>query len=177
MPDNDVAEIDAATMNVTRYFSNVGTVNLGIAVRPTTGDLFVGNTDARNLVQFETNLRGHIVDNRVTRILMPGGGVEAFDLNPSIDYTVLPNLQAKATALAQPAGVVFEPTGNFLYVAAFGTDRVARLDVNGNVISHIEIGPSAGSAVNPRTKRGPRGLALSRNGSHLYVLNRQRARS
>ena len=172
MPDNDVAEIDVSTMAVARYFSGVGTVNLGLAVRPTTGDLFVANTEARNLVQFETNLRGHIVDNRVTRILMPGGGVNSFDLNPAVDYAVLPNLQAKAEALAQPAAVVFEPTGNSLYVAAFGTDRVARLDVNGNVVSRIEVGPATGSSVNPRTKRGPRGLALSRTGQHLYVSNR-----
>jgi YVTN family beta-propeller protein len=172
MPDNDVAEIDVATLSVTRYFSRVGTINLGIAVRPTTGDLYVANTNARNLVQFETNLRGHIVDNRVTRIVMPGGATEEFDLNPSIDYTVLPNSQAKALALAQPAALMFDPTGNFLYVAAFGTDRVAVLDVNGNVISRIEIGPSTGSTVNPRTKRGPRGLALSMSGLYLYVSNR-----
>lgn len=172
MPDNDVVEIDVATMSVVRYLSGVGTINLGLAVRPTTGDLYVGNTDARNLVQFETNLRGHIVDNRVTRILMPGGAVTPFDLNPSVDYSVLPNLQAKAEALAQPAAMSFEPTGNFLYVAAFGTDRVARLDVNGNVVSRIEIGPATGSGVDPRTKRGPRGLAVSRTGQYLYVLNR-----
>jgi YVTN family beta-propeller protein len=172
MPDNDVVEIDVATLSVTRYFSQVGTVNLGIAVRPTTGDLYVGNTDARNLVQFETSLRGHIVDNRVTRIVMPGGATTAFDLNPSIDYSVLPNLQAKAVALAQPTAMLFEPTGNFLFVAAFGTDRVARLDVNGNIISRIEIGPSTGATVNPKTKRGPRGLALSRSGLYLYVSNR-----
>src|SRR5439155_26365981 len=68
MPDNDVAEIDAASLTVTRYFPRVGTVNLGIAVRPTTGDLYVANTDARNLVRFETGVRGHIVDSRCTRV-------------------------------------------------------------------------------------------------------------
>ena len=130
------------------------------------------NTNPRNLVQFETNLRGHIVDSRVTRILIPGGATTAFDLNPSIDYAVLPNSQAKAVALAQPTAMVFEPTGNFLYVAAFGTDRVAQVDVNGNVVSRIEIRPVGRATVNPRTKRGPRGLALGQNGQHLYVLNR-----
>ena len=172
LPDNDVAEIDVATLSVSRYFSQVGTVNLGIAIRPSTGDLYVANTDARNLVQFETNLRGHIVDNRVTRIVMPGGATTDFDLNPFVDYSVLPNSQAKAQALAQPTAMLFDPTGNFLYVAAFGTDRVAQLDVNGNIISRIEIGPSTGATVNPKTKRGPRGLALSRSGLYLYVSNR-----
>ena len=55
MPDNDVAEIDTATLQVTRYFPHVGTLNLGIAVQPSTGDLFVTNTDARNMVHFEPN--------------------------------------------------------------------------------------------------------------------------
>ena len=168
MPDNNVAEIDVATHGVTRYFSRVGTVNLGIAVRPTTGDIYVANTDARNLARFEPNLRGHIVDNRVTRILMPTGSVEAFDLNPEIDYSVLPNPAAKATALAQPTAIAFDPTGTLLYVAAFGTDRLAAVDVNGNVVSRINIG----SATGPRDKRGPRGIAVSSGGRHVYVLNR-----
>jgi YVTN family beta-propeller protein len=168
MPDNDVVEINVATQTVARYFSGVGTINLGLAVRPTTGDLFVANTESRNLVRFETALRGHLVDNRITRISVAGGLVTAFDLNPNIDYNVLPNPAALATALAQPTSVVFEPNGNFLYVAAFGTDRVARVSVNGEVLSRIQIG----NAQNSRQKRGPRGLVLKANASRLYVLNR-----
>lgn len=172
MPDNDVVEIDAATLNVTRYFSRVGTINLGIAARPGTGDIYVANTNARNLVRFEPNVRGHIVDNRITRISVQSGTIDAFDLNPAVDYSVLPNSQAVATALAQPAAIVFEPSGNSLYVAAFGTDRIARLDSNGNVLSRIEVGPATGTSVDPRNKRGPRGLAISSNGQYLYVFNR-----
>jgi YVTN family beta-propeller protein len=172
MPDNDVVEIDTATLSVTRYFSGLGTINLGIAVRPVSGDIYVANTDAQNLVQFEPNLRGHLVNNRVTRVSLPGGVINAFDLNPGVDYSVLPNSQARATALAQPTAAIFEPTGNFLYVAAFGTDRVARLDVNGNVLARIEVGPATGASVDPRNKRGPRGLAMSASGQYLYVLNR-----
>lgn len=172
MPDNDVVEIDAASLSVTRYFSRAGTINLGLAVQPVSGDLYVTNTDARNLIRFEPNLRGHVVDNRLTRISVADGTVTAFDLNVSLDYTLLPNLAAKATALAQPAAAVFEPGGNFLYVAAFGTDRVARVDGGGQVLSRIEIGPATGSTVAPRTKRGPRGLALNAVTARLYVLNR-----
>ncbi|MDB6064739.1 MAG: hypothetical protein JWR26_947, partial [Pedosphaera sp.] len=73
MPDNDVAEIDVATLSLSRYFTNVGTVNLGIAINPASGDLFVANTDARNLTRFEPNVRGHIVTNRVTRINITSG--------------------------------------------------------------------------------------------------------
>jgi YVTN family beta-propeller protein len=172
MPDNDVVEIDAQTLAITRYFPGVGTVNLGLAVNPRSGDLFVANTDARNLVRYEPNVRGHVVDNRLTRIAVADGTVKWFDLNPGIDYSMLPNPSAQVTALAQPAASVFDSGGEFLYVAAFGTDRIARVDTNGNVLARIETGPSSGSVVNPRTKRGPRGLALNAAAQRLYVLNR-----
>ena len=74
MPDNDVVEIDPATLAVSRYFSRVGTVNMGLAVHPVSGDVFVANTDARNLVRFEPNVRGHVVDNRVSRIAVARRG-------------------------------------------------------------------------------------------------------
>jgi YVTN family beta-propeller protein len=172
MPDHDVVELDALSLTITRYFSGVGTVNLGLAVHPRSGDLFVANTEARNLVHFEPGVRGHTVDNRLTRIAVAEGTATAFDLNPGLDYSVLPNPAAQETALAQPAALVCDPGGGFLYVAAFGTDRIARVGTNGEVLARIEVGPSVGAAVNPRTKRGPRGLALHAAGQRLYVLNR-----
>jgi YVTN family beta-propeller protein len=172
MPDNDVVEIDAESLSVSRYFSRIGTINLGLAVQPATGDLYVANTDARNLVRFETRVRGHIVDSRITRIAVEDGTVTPFDLNPTMDYTILPNPEAKAIALAQPAAVVFDPKGSFLYVAAFGTDRVARVSADGQVLARIEIGAVKGSAADPKNKRGPRGLALNAKSQRLYVLNR-----
>jgi len=73
MPDNDVVEIDVATLAISRYFTQVGTVNLGLAVRRVNGDLYVANTDARNLTHFEPNVRSHSVDNRLTRIAVGSG--------------------------------------------------------------------------------------------------------
>jgi len=172
LPDYDVVEIDTDSLSVKRYFSRVGTINFGIAVRPTNGDLFVANTEARNRIRFEPNLRGRPVDNRVTRIETSGGAVSPFDLNPGIDHSRFPSPADKRVALAQPTAVVFDPSGNSLHVAAFGTDRVARMDVFGNVLSRIEIGPAVDTAVDPRTKRGPRGLALHPAARRLYVLNR-----
>jgi DNA-binding beta-propeller fold protein YncE len=171
MPDNDVAELNANTQSVVRYVPRVGTVNLGLAVQPSSGNLYVVNTEARNLVRFEPNLRGHFVDNRVTRITTTGT-VTAVDLNPGIDYAVLPNATARSSALAQPTDIVFEPSGTHAWVAAFGTDRVARIDANGAVVSRVEVGPSTGATFNPRTKRGPRGLALHGASGTLYVVNR-----
>jgi YVTN family beta-propeller protein len=175
IPDNDVAEIDTDTLAVTRYFKGVGTVNFALAVRPNSGDIYVCNTDARNLTRFEPSVRGNLVSNRVSRINVTNGTVAHYDLNAGIDYAVMPNLAARSNALAQPTAIVFGPSGNNAYVAAFGTDRVGRMDANGSVTDVIEIGPpsAAGAAADPRNKKGPRGLALGPPGSQrLYVLNR-----
>lgn len=175
MPDNDVVAINAGPApSIARYFSGVGTVNFALAVNPLLGDLWVANTEALNTVRFEPQLRGHFVDNRVTRIDAATGAVTAFDLNPGIDYAVLPNPAARATALAQPTAIAFDPSGLWMYVAAFGTDRVAVVDLAGSVRTRIEVArwSGAGPRVDPRRKRGPRGLALNAPAQTLYVLNR-----
>jgi YVTN family beta-propeller protein len=175
MPDNDVVAIQTGSSpTISGYYSGVGTINLGMAVNPATGDLFVANTDALNLTFFEPNLRGHWINNRITRIQIANGQVTPFDLNPNINYNILPNPTALGTALSQPTNVVFDPSGNFMYVAAFGTDRVAKVDTNGNVLSFVEVSLPSGSGQNadPKNKRGPRGLALNAGAQILYSLDR-----
>ena len=174
MPDNDVAAISTSSLTVTKYYPHLGTVNLGLAVQPGSGNLYVANTDALNLVMFETNLNGHVVNHQISAVNIKNGQTQIFDLNPNIDYSQLPNPAALATALAMPTCIVFEPTGRYLYIAAFGTDRVGIFDTTLNVVSSfIEINPQAtGSVVNPSTKRGPRGLAMNSTAGVLYVLNR-----
>ena len=51
-----------------RYFSSVGTNLFDIAVQSGAGDLWVANTEARNLVRFEPALRGHFIDHRLSRV-------------------------------------------------------------------------------------------------------------
>jgi len=172
MPDNDVAEIDVASLSVSRYFTNVGTVNFAIAVQPNSGHLYVANTDARNLTHFEPGIKGFFVTNRVTRVDVTNGTRSHFDLNPGYHPTNF-TLLDKTNALAQPTAIAFGPSGGNFYLAAFGSDRIARVNAaNGSVAARIELCPTApGSASDPRNKRGPRGLAL-RPGVALYVLNR-----
>ena len=174
MPDNDVAEINTATLAITRYFNGTGTVNFFVAVRPASTELWVANTEARNLTRFEPVVKGHIVDNRVTRVNTFGAGtVTPFDLNPGVDYLLFPNNAALASALAQPTALAFTPDGAAFWLASFGTDRVAKIDADtGAVISRIETGPTTGAAADPRNKRGTRGLALQAANNRLYVLNR-----
>jgi YVTN family beta-propeller protein len=173
MPDNDVAAINASTQAVT-YYSHLGTINLGLAVSPRSGNLYVANMDALNLVNFENVLNGHIVNHRITVVNPATGSAQATDLNPNINYSVLPNPAALATALAMPTAIIFDSTGRYIYVAAFGTDRVGIFDTNtSTVTSFIEIDPEAtGSTVNSVSKRGPRGLALNASAKILYTLNR-----
>ena len=172
MPDNDVVAISTSNLTISKYYSGVGTVNLGIAVQPSTGDLYVTNTDALNLIRFETNLNGHFVNNRISKIT-PSGTVTAYDLNPTVKYTGVPDPGSLAVALAQPAGIVFDSSGKNMYIAAFGTDRVAQVDPNGNILARIEINPQAiGPVISPANKRGPRGLAINTATGQLYVMNR-----
>jgi DNA-binding beta-propeller fold protein YncE len=173
MPDRDVAVISTGSSPaVVGYYSGVGTINLGLAVNPVSGDLFVTNTDALNLIHFENNLLSHFANNRVTRIARSTGVVTPVDLNPGI-YSVPPT-QALTTALAQPAGIVFNPNGQSMWIAAFGTDRVANVDTSGNVLSFIDIAQASGAGANvdPKNKKGPRGLAFNAAAKTLYVSNR-----
>lgn len=172
MPDNDVAEIDVTTMAVTKYFTRTGTINLALAIQPGTGNLYVANTDARNLIDFEPTLRGHIVNNRITKITLSSGSKTYYDLNPGLDYSVLPNPTAKSKALAQPTSIAFDASGSFMYLTSFGTDRVAKVGSDGVIQARIEIGSATGANVDSRHKKGPRGLALLSSKNTLYVLNR-----
>ena len=174
MPDNDVVEVDAATGTVLRYFKGTGTVNFAVAVRPVSGDLWVANTEARNLVRFEPNVNGHIVDHRITKVVPTAvPTVTPFDLNPGVNYALLPNNAAKLTALAQPTAIAFESNGLAFWIAAFGSDRVAKVDAaTGAVLARIETGPTTGVAADPAHKRGTRGLALQSATGRLYALNR-----
>ena len=176
MPTNGVAAIKTGTTPSVSYYSHVGTINLGLGVNPQNGDLFVANTDALNLVNFQPNLCGHWVNNRITHIQVANGTVTPVDLNPGVTYGCPPaNPSANlAIALAQPTSVVFDPSGNFMYVAAFGTDRVAKVNTSGQVLGFVEVALASGSGsnVDPANKRGPRGLALNATAGILYSLNR-----
>ena len=175
MPDNGVAAIKMSGGSPSvSYYSGVGTINLGLAVNPANGDVFVANTDALNLTMFEPNLCGHFVNNRITHIQVATGTVTPIDLNPNVTYGCAPNSADLSIALAQPTGVVFDPSGNFMYVAAFGTDRVAKVNTNGTVLSFVDVSlhPTNPAQVDPANKRGPRGLALNAADNTLYSLNR-----
>jgi len=168
VPDLDLFAIDTGSLAVTRQIAAVGTTNFDLAIHPNTGEILVANTDARNLVRFVPNLAGHVVDSRVTRF-DPGSGVRrVHDLNAHVDYSVLPNPGATASALADPTGIAIDVARNLAYVAAQGTDRIGVLDLGtGQVVDRIAMGSSPSDPL-----RGPRGVALHPDGRHLFVFHR-----
>ncbi|MCK6445503.1 MAG: hypothetical protein L6Q99_03850 [Planctomycetes bacterium] len=171
--DDDVFEVDAQSLIVVRKFAGVGTNLFDVVAHPHTNELFVANTDARNLVRFEPNLRGHAIDSRITRIVASSSPTKSFfELNPGVDYAQLPNPSALANALAEPTGLALDRLAGKLYVAAQGTDRIGVLSLAGGILARIEIGDTPGTLVDSKSKRGPRSLALHPTEPRLYVLNR-----
>ncbi|MBC8356899.1 MAG: beta-propeller fold lactonase family protein [Planctomycetes bacterium] len=175
LKDEDVFEIDVETLNIRSSFAGVGTTLFNLAQHSKSGEVWVVNTDARNLVRFEPQLKGHVVDNRISRLDVVGTSdspVSITDLNPHIDYEQLASTVGLETAIAQPTDIVFNSTGDKAFVASFGTDRIGVLDDAGNVLTRIELHDAPAGDTDPRHKRGPRSLAMHRDGTTLYVLNR-----
>jgi DNA-binding beta-propeller fold protein YncE len=169
--DHDVAEIDTATLAVTRYLGGTGTHPFDLALRPASGELWIANSESMNLIRFEPQLRGNFSRHRLTKLALEGSPAPVVhDLNAGIDHTVLPNEPAQAIALAQPTGLVFNGDGSRAWVAAFNSDRVAEIDAaDGSVLARVDLRTGGGSSGN---MRGPRGLVFSADGSRLHVLNK-----
>lgn len=169
--DHDIAEIDTTSNAITRYLGGTGTNLFDIAVRPGSAELWIANTEALNLIRFEPQLRGHFADSRLTKLDLVTEAASAQDLNPGIDYNVLPNPTAQDSALSQPMAMVFAAAGDVLWTAAFASDRVAKVDAaTGNVLTRVDV--RTGVDDSSSAMRGPRGLALDEVNQRLFVLNK-----
>ena len=180
LPDYDIFAINAAaaTPAVTAQVSGVGTTLFNIAVNPGSGLLYVSNTQALNDVRFEgpgtsaTTVRGRVAESRISVVNMGTGSVEAVHLNSHVNFS-LPQGQAiaagdKAKSLAQPTALVFNTSGDTLYIAAFGSAKIAALPTSS--LSRTSFSPD--SARHISVPDGPAGLALGAGGSRLYVYSR-----
>ena len=169
--DRDVAEIDAATGTVTRYLSGAGTNLFDLAVHPVTGDLWVANTNARNTTRFEHDLRGRVVDHRVTKLAASDGAATIYDTNAGFNYVApMPYAFGRNNSIAQPTGIVFTPDAAHVWVAGFNSDRLAKISsTTGAIVTRVDVRPTG---VTSRGMRGPRALALNATTNRLYVLNK-----
>jgi YVTN family beta-propeller protein len=179
LPDLDVFTLDAGAEEprILESRSGVGTVLFNLAVNPASGAVYASNTDARNRVRFEgpgegaTTVRGHIAENRIS--VLRGDQLRINRLNPHVDFS-LPEGEAipapmKAMSLAQPMGMAVSGDGQWLYLAAFGSNRIAVI-----ATADLEAG-----RYDPRKTRhiripggGPTGVVLSPDGTTLYTVSR-----
>lgn len=193
LPDRDVFEINAnanppvavdgssSCSNGSGCWAGVGTILFNMAVHPTSGKIYVSNTDSQNHVRFEgpgtlaagikpiaepTTVLGNLAQARIT--VLDGSSVIARHLNKHIDYSIRPAAAGvKEDSLATPMGMVFDSTGSTLYVTAFGSNKLGIFDTSQlendtftpNDANHIQL--SGG---------GPSGLVIK--GDRLYVLTR-----
>jgi len=165
LPDYDIFIIDAAAEHpaVVDRVSSVGTVLFNMAVQPGSGDLWVTNTEAMNLVATEPALRATFADNRITRVRIQSATrprVQPQSLNQHFEEARARGVPADPSlSLAQPTDIVFRPDGLEAYIAAFGSRKIGVVDADGHVVDRIAVG------------FGPGGLSLDSRRGRLYVLN------
>ena len=181
LPDLDVFEIDVPTFATTQSHASVGTTLFNMTVNPTSGKLYVSNTESNNLTQFEgpgivggSTVQGHIAEARIT--VIDGTDVEPRHLNKHIDYATLANDAGFDPAtmdhsLATPLEMAVSSDGATLYVAAYGSSRVGVLPTaaleldtfDPTLLSAGYIDVSGG---------GPAGLVLDEANDRLFVYTR-----
>ncbi|MCF2855955.1 hypothetical protein L1286_00600 [Pseudoalteromonas sp. SMS1] len=186
LPDHDVFAIDANTHQAITSFKHVGTTLFNIAVSPTTGDLFVSNTDANNASRFEgageftgSTVQGNIAKSRISVINPLTGSVFPRHLNRHIDYEDLKgNELIKQHSLSTPLQLEVSADGKRLYSAVIGSNKVAVLDTNELTSEQYwdnegkEFDPKIASEQYLSVDGGPTGILLNENQNSLYVFTR-----
>ena len=190
LPDKDLFAFNANTLETVAEYTGVGTINFGIAINPLTNKVYVSNTDAHNEIIFEgpgihggSTVQGQAHKTRITVIDPANGGVSPKHLNPHINYGNLHTdadadhaaIEAqKAHSLATPLEMVVSSDGSKIYMAAYGSAKVAVFDAADieDVNFATNFDPTAESANYISTGGGPAGIALDENNNQLYVLTR-----
>ncbi|MEM7434068.1 MAG: hypothetical protein AAF436_02880 [Myxococcota bacterium] len=177
LPDLDVFEINAVTLNETDNFAHVGTINFNMVANPVNGNIYVSNTEAQNLTRFEgpgtffpSTVQGNLHQAQVT--VLDGSGVTPVHLNSHINYAITPApAGTKNHSLATPTDMVVSSDGSTLYVAAFGSSKVGVIPTA--ALESGSINPAALSANYIQVSGGgPAGLALDEANGNLFVLTR-----
>lgn len=178
LPDKDVFVIDANS-EIPRQiasFSQVGTTLFNMAVHPVDETIYISNTEALNHKRFEgdstptsKSLKGNFIENRIT--IIKDNQVEPRNLNKHIASYDQPvgTLWEKRRSLSIPTDMVISDDGKYLYLAAFGSNKIARYktkslnDDSFKPKRHQQLKVSGG---------GPSGLALDSKRNKLYVMTR-----
>ena len=171
LPDRDLFAIRAEPdprddmLDSTRTVSGLGTTLFTIEVHPTTGELWIPQTDALNAVfRGAVNFpAGQVVRNRVAVVDPDGVFAPRF-----ID---LDALAPAGSNCAQPTGVAFAPDGSRAFVCGFGSDAVAVLDLTGAQEQWAGTIRIPAITVFPESS-GPRAALVDPAGANLYVFDK-----
>jgi DNA-binding beta-propeller fold protein YncE len=177
LADQDVFAIDATNLATTTSYLHVGTTLFNLVVNPSSGVVYVSNTESRNDLRFEgpgtfahQTLQGHLAESQIT--VLTGTQVNPRHLNKHIDYSVLPApADTLQHSLATPTQMVVTADGTTLYVAAFGSSKVG-------VFSTASLEDDSFDPVTQSSSYltvsggGPGGLALDETRHRLYVTTR-----
>lgn len=159
--DHDIVEINTSNHAIVRYHQGIGTNILALACNPH-GMLWAGASEARNLIRYEPNLNGIFAESRIARIT--NDQITTQDLNPHASAPQIAPSEA-SVSLSQPMAMLADSDG--VWLAAFGSDRIARLNNNGTVTQRIDLRGNF-----PYLVRGPRGIAKHPTSGQLAVLNK-----
>ena len=182
LPDQDVFAIDAASLATTATYLHVGTTLFDMAVNPVSGSVYVSNTEARNDLRFEgpgtfagTTLQGHLAESRVTVL----GSAAAPSVTPRyldkhIDYSKLPAPAGTADhSLSTPTNIVVSPDGKTMYIAAFGSSKVAVLPTAARRERLLRPDHARATRTSPSAAAGRAAWRWTRpTGQRLYVTTR-----
>ena len=159
LPDNDVARINANSLSVS-YQKRLMNMVMALAVNPSSGQVTVVGTEARNEVRFEPNLNGNFIKvNKAT--FSPGGNASISDLNTHLNYsqaTVSNSLIEQS--IGDPRGIAWNSSGNLALVTGMGSNNVIALNANGSRIGRIEVG------------EGPTGVVINNAQNRAFVMNK-----
>ena len=177
LPDTDVFELDALANipSETRNWSGVGTTLFNMAVNPTTGSVFVSNTEARNQVRFEgpgnnaSTVRGNIAQSRIS-VLRNDGTVLPVHLNSHIDRTRAVGTTAeRALSLALPLEMAVTNDGGTLYLVAMGSNKIGVIDVDD--LENVTFDPADVTHIT-LSGGGPTGIVLDESRQQGFVFTR-----
>ncbi len=134
-----IASGNVGTLSAGPASGQFGNILNGLAVHPTSGDVYV--VDATPGI------------NRVFKIPAAGGAATEFAGNGATTPRNEPlsnGAAATSVPLLQPRALTFDPAGN-LYIADTGHGRVARVDGGGSIFSvyQLDVPPPPGSWNNP----------------------------
>ena len=184
LPDFDVFSIDATANPAVQIgiddvqHAHVGTILFNMIANPSSGKVYVSNTEAINEVRFEgpgitggTTVNGHLHEARIT--VLDGANVIPRPLNKHINYSVVPSDPGTAEAsLATPVGLAVNSTGSTLYVAAFGSQKIGVFDTTKLENDTFTTQPQDGVDHVSLGGGGPTGVVLDETNDRLYVLTR-----